>query len=342
MAKGNNQKLKLLYLTKIFMEKTDDSHALTLAEITAQLNAYEVTADRKTLYLDFEELKRYGLDIVSEQCGKTVVYYLASRQFELAELKLLVDSVQSAKFITEKKSNLLIKKLESLVSEHEAKQLHRQVITAGRVKTMNESILINVDSIHAAINDNKQITFQYFQWTPAKERELRHDGQRYVISPWHLVWDAENYYMIGYDSYSEMIKHFRVDKMLRISSTDEKREGQKKMKELNIAAYSRSLFGMLGGESKHVTLECHNSMAGIIIDRFGKDTPMMKKDDEHFMAHVDVIPSDQFLGWIIGLGGGVKITHPTTVVERIEEVLTKQLLAYQSKSSLEGKSENDF
>ena len=277
MAKGNNQKLKLLYLTKIFMEKTDESHALTLAEITAQLNAYEVTADRKTLYLDFEELKRYGLDIVSEQCGKTVVYHLASRQFELAELKLLVDSVQSAKFITEKKSNSLIKKLESLVSEHEAKQLHRQVITAGRVKTMNESILINVDSIHAAISDNKQITFQYFQWTPTKERELRHDGQRYVISPWHLVWDDENYYMIGYDSYSEMIKHFRVDKMLRISSTDDKREGQKKMKELNIAAYSRSLFGMLGGESKHVTLECHNNMAGVIIDRFGKDTLMTEE-----------------------------------------------------------------
>ncbi|WP_461811706.1 helix-turn-helix transcriptional regulator [Faecalimonas sp.] len=329
MAKGNNQKLKLLYLTKIFMEKTDESHALTLAEIRAHLNAYEVTADRKTLYLDFEELKKYGLDIISEQCGKTVVYHLASRQFELAELKLLVDSVQSAKFITEKKSNSLIKKLESLVSEHQAKQLHRQVITAGRVKTMNESILINVDSIHNAINENKQISFQYFQWTPEKERELRHNGRRYVISPWHLVWDNENYYMIGYDSYSEMIKHFRVDKMLRISSTDDKREGQKKMKELNIAAYSRSLFGMLGGESKRVTLECHNSMAGIIIDRFGKDTMILNKDDNHFIAHVDVIPSDQFLGWIIGLGDGVKITAPIAVVEHTKHLLLEQIKNYK-------------
>lgn len=329
MAKGNNQKLKLLYLTKIFMEKTDESHALTLAEIKAHLNAYEVTADRKTLYLDFEELKKYGLDIISEQCGKTVVYHLASRQFELAELKLLVDSVQSAKFITEKKSNSLIKKLESLVSEHQAKQLHRQVITAGRVKTMNESILINVDSIHNAINENKQISFQYFQWTPEKERELRHDGRRYVISPWYLVWDDENYYMIGYDSYSEMVKHFRVDKMLRISSTDDKREGQKKMKELNIAAYSRSLFGMLGGESKRVTLECHNSMAGVIIDRFGKDTVILKKDDDHFMAHIEVIPSDQFFGWIIGLGDGVKITAPIDVVEHTKHLLLEQIKNYK-------------
>lgn len=329
MAKGNNQKLKLLYLAKIFLEKTDENHALTLNEITAHLNTYEVNADRKTLYLDFEELKHYGLDIVSEQCGRTVVYRLASRDFELAELKLLVDSVQSAKFITEKKSNALIKKLESLVSEYEAKELHRQVITAGRVKTMNESILINVDSIHSAINQNKQISFQYFQWTPEKKRELRHDGQRYMISPWHLVWDAENYYMIGYDSNSEIIKHFRVDKMLQISLIDEKREGQKKMKELNIAAYSRSLFGMLGGTSTGVTLECHNQMAGVIIDRFGKDTMILRKDDDHFIAHVDVIPSNQFLGWIIGLGGGAKITEPAAVVEKAKELIKLQMDLYQ-------------
>jgi len=329
MAKGRNQKLKLLYLTKIFMEKTDESHALTLAEITSLLNGYEVTADRKTLYLDFEELKHYGLDIISEQRSKTVVYYLASRDFELAELKLLVDSVQSSKFITEKKSNSLIKKLESLVSEHESKQLHRQVITSGRVKTMNESILINVDSIHSAINNNRQISFQYFQWIPDKQRELRHDGQRYTISPWHLVWDNENYYMIGYDSDSEMIKHFRVDKMLRISSGNEKREGLKKMKEFNIATYSRTLFGMLGGESTRVTLQCLNSMAGVIIDRFGKDTVMLRHDDEHFIAYVEVVPSDQFLGWIIGLSSYVQIMEPSSVVKRIKDLLSKQMELYR-------------
>lgn len=329
MAKGRNQKLKLLYLTKIFMEKTDESHALTLAEITTILNGYEVTADRKTLYLDFEELKHYGLDIISEQRSKTVVYYLASRDFELAELKLLVDSVQSSKFITEKKSNSLIKKLESLVSEHESKQLHRQVITSGRVKTMNESILINVDSIHSAINNNRQISFQYFQWTPDKQRELRHDGQQYTISPWHLVWDNENYYMIGYDSDSEMIKHFRVDKMLRISSGNEKREGLKKMKEFNIATYSRTLFGMLGGESTRVTLQCLNSMAGVIIDRFGKDTVMLRHDDEHFIAYVEVVPSDQFLGWIIGLSSYVQIMEPSSVVKQIKDLLSKQMELYR-------------
>lgn len=328
MAKGNNQKLKLLYLTKIFMEKTDDTHALTLAEITSLLNDYEVTANRKTLYLDFEELKHYGLDIVSEQKGKTVVYHLASREFELAELKLLVDSVQAAKFITEKKSRFLIKKLVSLASEYEAKQLQRQVIIAGRVKTMNESILINVDRIHSAINNNHQIAFQYFQWTPTKERELRHEGQNYIISPWYLVWNDENYYMIGYDSDSEMIKHYRVDKMLKISETEEKREGQRKLKEMDIAAYSKRLFGMLGGNTECVTLECQNELAGVIIDRFGKDTFLAPKDEQHFIARMDVIPSNQFLGWIIGLGPGVRIVSPDSVVEKMKEMIRTQYKLY--------------
>jgi predicted DNA-binding transcriptional regulator YafY len=328
VAKGNNQKLKLLYLTKIFMEKTDDTHALTLAEITSLLNDYEVTANRKTLYLDFEELKHYGLDIVSEQKGKTVVYHLASREFELAELKLLVDSVQAAKFITEKKSRFLIKKLVSLASEYEAKQLQRQVIIAGRVKTMNESILINVDRIHSAINNNHQIAFQYFQWTPTKERELRHEGQNYTISPWYLVWNDENYYMIGYDSDSEMIKHYRVDKMLKISETEEKREGQRKLKEMDIAAYSKRLFGMLGGNTECVTLECQNELAGVIIDRFGKDTFLAPKDEQHFIARMDVIPSNQFLGWIIGLGPGVRIVSPDSVVEKMKEMIRTQYKLY--------------
>lgn len=330
MAKGNNQKLKLLYLAKIFLEKTDETHGLSLAQITQLLQENQVTADRKTLYLDFEELKRFGFDILKEQQGRSVVYHLASRRFELAELKLLVDSIQSAKFITEKKSRLLIKKLGSLISEYEAKQLQRQVIITGRVKNNNESILINVDSIHSAINENRQISFHYFQWTPEKQRHLRHQGKKYIVSPWHLVWDDEKYYMIGYDSESEMIKHYRVDKMLHISHLDEKRQGEKTMKTLNIAAYSRRLFGMLGGQSMKVTLECANEMAGVIIDHFGSDTFIIPKDNHCFTAHVDVVPSNQFIGWIIGLGKDVKIISPTSVVDKVKEIIKEQNELYLS------------
>lgn len=329
MAKKSHQKLKLLYLAKIFTERTDENHALTLAEIMSFLENNNISADRKTLYQDFEELKAFGLDIISEHQGKTVVYYLASRDFELAELKLLVDSVQAAKFITERKSHQLIKKLQTLASCHDAQQLQRQVLIAGRVKTMNESILINVDHIHTAINDNRQISFQYFQWTPTKKRALRHDGRIYVVSPWQLVWDDENYYLIAYDATSDMIKHYRVDKMLSIQATDNKREGACKFKGFDVATYSKRLFGMLGGEHTRVTLECTNDMSGILIDRFGQDIVMLKKDEAHFITKVDVVPSNQFLGWIIGLSTSVKIISPKGVVERLHLLIQEQHDLYQ-------------
>lgn len=328
MAAGQNQKLKLLYLSKIFHEQTDENHGLTMSEIISTLNAYEVNADRKTLYLDFEELRHFGLDIISEQSGKSVVYRLASRDFELPELKLLVDSVQSSKFITEKKSRELIKKLEALSSHYEAKELHRNVIIAGRVKTINEAIYYNVDKIHAAKGMDKQISFQYFQWTVDKKMELRHEGAIYTVSPWHLVWDDENYYMVAYDSVANKIKHYRVDKMLHIEISTKEREGKDALKELDVAAYSKQLFGMLSGDASRVTLECENSKAGIIIDRFGSDCMLMKKDADHFSVSVEVVPSDQFIGWIIGLGKGIKIIAPDEVVLKVKNIVNNLIETY--------------
>ncbi len=329
MAKGENQKLKLLYLKKIFMEETDDSHALSLQDIISRLNAYGISANRKTIYSDFEELRKYGIDIITEHEGNEWTYHIGEREFELAELKLLVDSVQSAKFITEKKSQSLIKKLENLVSRHDAKQLHRQVLISGRIKTMNESIYYNVDKIHTAINADSRIKFQYFQWNVKKEMILRHNGAWYDISPWALVWDDENYYMIGYDSSSNQIKHYRVDKMLKIAATDKPREGKEKMRSFDIPKYSRQLFGMYGGEEIRVSLEAANHMAGILIDRFGKDIRIIPKDNTSFTAYVSVAVSPQFLGWIISLGEDVRITGPDTVLDMMKEEtlrLTRQYL----------------
>ena len=319
MAKGNNQKLKLLYLAKIFSEKTDEEHGLSAQEIISLLHGYDVNADRKTLYLDFEELRHFGMDIKSEQDGRNVLYKLVSRNFELPELKLLVDSVQSAKFITERKSNALIKKLESLVSSYDARKLHREVIISGRVKTMNESVYNSVDAIHAAIGDDCQIRFQYFQWNVKKEMELRHDGAWYCISPGALLWDDEYYYLVGYDSDAGIMKHYRVDKMLHISSTSKKREGKDIFKKMDIPKYTKSLFGMYGGEELEVTLQCTNDMAAPIIDRFGKDIRIIQDDEEHFHTRVTVSASPQFLGWIFSLGKGVKITAPESMVEAMRE-----------------------
>lgn len=329
MARGTNQKLKLLYLMQIMLEKTDDEHGLRLRDIMDELAHYDITAERKSLYADFEALRVYGIDINTIQKDRSVYYYVGSRKFELPELKLLVDAVQSSQFITEKKSRQLIKKLESYVSKYEAKNLHRQVYVQGRIKTMNESIYYNVDKIHQAIGQNRQIQFQYYQWNVDKEMELRHNGAFYYISPWELVWDDERYYLVGFDSNVGKIKHFRVDKMRKISLCDEKREGKDVFEKINMAMYSQKRFGMFDGKEQTVKLEGKNSLAGVFIDRFGRDISMYKKDNEHFVVSMDVAVSDPFFGWVMALGDGVKILEPESVVKQLKEKMNLMLKLYE-------------
>lgn len=329
MAKSSNQKLKLIYLMKILLERTDETHGITMPEIIEALAAYDISAERKSLYSDIENLRLYGLDIIGTQEDRTYFYHIGSRQFELAELKLLVDSVQSAKFITAKKSNELIKKIEGLASKYEASQLHRQVFVSGRVKTMNESIYYNVDRIHNAIAENSRINFQYFQWNVDKKMELRHDGAVYEVSPWSLSWDDENYYLIAYDSAEGIIKHFRVDKMLHIKSNGKEREGKQAFKSFDMAAYARKMFGMYGGKEERVRMECDNAFAGVMIDRFGKDVSMIRLDDKRFVINVDVAVSRQFLAWVIGLGEGVTLTGPDSVVEMMQAEIDRLVNQYR-------------
>lgn len=329
--RGEHQKLKLLYLAQLFTEETDAEHALSMAEIIDKLAACGVNADRKTLYLDFRELRDFGMEIEDVKAGRNTLYRLASRRFELPELKLLVDSVQSAKFITDKKSKELIAKLESLVSRHEAKQLQRQVIISDRIKSMNTSVYYNVDAIHEAINAGCQIRFQYFQWNLKKEMELRRGGAWYQISPWALVWDSEYYYLVAYEAESDTIKHYRVDKMKRLSVVDAPRQGLGRFRQFNTARYSKSLFGMNGGEETVVTLEATNEKVGILIDRFGKEIPIMPIDDAHFRCHVTVAVSRLFLGWIMGLGGDVRIVAPQAVVDRMTSEVQRLAAQYKKE-----------
>lgn len=314
---------------QILLEKTDEEHAMSMADILSSLKAYDISAERKSIYNDIECLRTYGIDIIGEQKDKAYGYYVASRQFELAELKLLVDTIQSAKFITAKKSNELIKKIESFASKYEASQLQRQVFVSGRIKTMNESIYYNVDALHSAIAANKQIRFQYFQWNVKKEMELRKGGAYYQVSPWALSWDNENYYLVAYDSQEEKIKHYRVDKMLKISQTGEAREGQKSFKRFDTAIYAKKMFSMYGGEYETVKIECENNLAGAIIDRFGKDVSMRKIDEEHFAVNVNVAVSNQFLHWVMALGTGAKIVGPTHVVEAAKEEINRLAEQYE-------------
>jgi len=329
MPKGTNQKLKLYYLMKIMQEKTDDEHSLTMPQIMQELAAYEVSAERKSIYSDFAEMEKLGVEVIGEQVGRDYLYHVGTRQFELAELKLLIDAIQSSKFITEKKSNQLIAKIKGFASEYEGKKLDRQVFVHGRIKTMNESIYYSVDDIHTAINQNKKITFQYFKWTIKKELVPMHYGDYFTVSPWALTWDDENYYLVAFDDLSKTIKHYRVDKMMHIQVLDEPREGKDLFTSFDMALYAKQNFGMYNGNLEKVSIEFPNRKCGIFIDRFGKDITLIPVDEEHVRLNIDVAISPQFFGWIFSLGNDVKIVGPDNVKAQVKEAAELFLKNYE-------------
>ena len=289
-----------------------------MSQIISFLEAQGISAERKSIYSDFEALRYFGLDIVQSENGRFTGYYVASRNFELPELKLLVDSVQSSKFITHKKTATLIKKIEQMASIHEAQLLNRQVFVANRIKTMNESIYYNVDEIHNGISQNKKIRFKYFEYTVSKERQYRRDGDFYIVSPFAMTWDDENYYLVAFDSGAGMIKHYRVDKMEKISIIDEDRDGLDAYKALDMAVYAKKTFGMFTGEEENVSLRFENHLVGAVMDRLGRDTFIVPDGPDHFTVKTDVIVSPQFFAWVLGFGGSAQITGPGPVLDQLK------------------------
>lgn len=318
MAKSANQKLKLLYIARLLMRKSDENHLISTAQIIEELSHYGISAERKSIYDDIEALIYFGLDIIQVK-GRQGGYYLGERDFELPELKLLVDSVQSSKFITQDKTYDLIRKIENLASVYDGQLLQRQVYIQNRVKSMNESVYYAVDAISDAITQNKQITFKYFEFNIKKERVYKHNGQLYKVSPFALVWDNENYYMIAWDSAAEKIKHYRVDKMYGVSMTAEKREGAEAFEKTDMSAYTKSVFGMFGGKEEKVRLRFTNRLAGVVIDRFGRDTMIIKDGDEHFTISVNVVISQLFLAWVFGFGADAEILSPESAREEMKK-----------------------
>lgn len=329
MPRGSNQKFKFTYLMKIMAEKTDDEHSLTMPQILEELEKYEVSAERKSIYEDFKDMSNFGIEVIKEQKGRETFYHIAGREFELAEVKLLIDAVQSAKFITQKKSKSLISKVKNFVSEHQAKQLQRQIVINDRVKTMNESVYYNVDDIHTAINQNRKIKFKYYKWDIDKKLVERHGGSYFVVSPWALLWDDENYYMIAFDDWDNKIKHYRVDKMMYIEVGNDERAGKEEFKNFDMAKYSKATFGMYHGEKTKVCIKFANHMCGVFIDRFGKDTLFRKIDENHSELIVDINVSPQFFGWIFSLGNDVEIVSPREVVNELREYTKKFIMKYE-------------
>ena len=335
MARSEKQKLKILYVLKLFMENTDDMHAITANEIIEKLKLYGIEAERKSIYNDIASLNEFGFEIENINVGNKSGYHILSRPFELPELKLLIDTVQASKFISEKKTNELIKKLEGFASRYEAGQLQRQVYVHGRVKASNEQTYYNVDKIHVAINGNKQISFKYYEWTLDRELKERKNGELYVISPWALTWNNDNYYLIGYEGITERIKHYRVDKMKNISVLEQIREGRSEFEDFDIASFTKETFSMFGGENQTVKLRCANNMIGVIIDRFGQDIIAIKNGANYFTVNVDVTVSSQFFAWVFGLQGAVKIVAPEIVVNQMKEAVNNIAVQYSEEQQFE-------
>lgn len=320
-------KLRTLYIMKMLLEKTDEKYTMSAADIDKALRDYGMSADRKTVYNDIETLREFGMDILQAK-GTNGGYYIGGREFELPELKLLVDAVQASKFISRRKSEELIRKLEGLASGHEARQLQRNVFIYNRPKTGNETIYYNVDQIHTAILENRQIQYQYAEWTVKKELKPKKKGALYTVSPWSLTWDDANYYLIAYDEEADCMKHYRVDKMQGTCVTERDRIGRERFQDFDLVEFSKKTFSMYGGHDEEVTLQCGNELIGVILDRFGTDVMVMPADDGQFRVRVLVAVSPQFFGWATGIGSRLRIAGPEKVREEYREYLQGILQEY--------------
>ncbi len=327
MPRASNQKLKLIYLLRFLERESDENHPLRIQDMQAELRRFDITAERKSLYSDIEALREAGCEIIQERGG----YYLASRPFELAELKLLVDSVQASRFITRKKSGELIEKLEGLTSVGEARQLQRQVYVLNRVKTMNESIYYNVDGIHTAIAEGRQIRFRYFDYDMDKTKVYRRDGADYQVSPFALTWAEENYYLVAFDALSRQLRHYRVDRMSDLRETEKPVEGEESFRAEDIARYTTRVFGMFRGEERELRLRFHRHLAGAVLDRFGRELILVPDGKEHFTCTVTVAVSPQFYGWLCGFGSEAALVAPKEEAETFRAYLNEILSAAPSQ-----------
>ena len=311
----NNAKLRPLYLAKILYELTDEEHCLSTNQLIDILQEkYGITSYRTTIASDIELLKQYGMDIQSVK-SQSIMYNMVSREFDLPELKLLIDAVASSKFITEKKSKELVGKLSKLASNIQADELKRNVIPEGRIKSGNENIYYIVDTVNTAINNKKQISFQYFSFNVRKQKKAKHNGEMYIFSPYYLIWNGDYYYAVGCSEKHNGIGSFRLDRIIKTPTILEK-EAIKMPTDFNINKYINTSFRMYNSKTESVELICDNSVMDAIIDRFGEDVQTYANDMQTFRAMVDVSVNHVFFGWVFGFAGKVKIKSPKEVKDQ--------------------------
>ena len=318
----NTAKLRPFYIAKILHERTDEEHTLSTTQIIEILESeYGISSHRQTIKTDIEMLRQFGFEI--EEIKSTQNRYnMFARTFDTPELKLLIDAVESSKFITSSKSRELVEKISSLTSEHVAAALKRNVSCEGRIKPGNEKVYIILDTINDAINKNKKISFQYFQYNVKKEKKLKHNGKPYVITPLHLVWNGDCYYMVGVYDYQQRLGSFRVDRIAKQPLILDE-DGTPAPEDFNIDQYINTTFRMYNSEHEEVELICDNDVMDAIIDRFGEDVTTYANDMTSFRSVVNIAISHVFYSWVFGFGGKVRIKGPENIKAEYEEMLHK-------------------
>ena len=325
MPKSDNQKLKIFYILDYLKQYSHQDHPVRAAELISMLERqHNISCDRKTVYSDITALQDYGLDIVSVP-GKNGGYYIASRNFELPELKLLIDAVLSSKFLTEKKSRELIEKLCRECSVHDALLMRRDMLVSGRVKSMNETIYYNVDAIQEAIGQNKQITFRYFDWGIDGKRRYRE--KNYEASPYGLCQDNENCYLLAH-SPRHGVTSYRVDRMTDIRLTDQSRTPCPELTGKALTEHAKRLFQMYAGDATTVKLRFHRELTNVVMDRFGRDTMLIPDGEDHFVFTVQVAVSPMFLSWVIGFGKKARILYPQSVIDACKTMCAEAMEQY--------------
>ncbi len=324
MPRSYDQKLKILYIMDYLQKNSHEEHPVRASELIDMHNHKEISCDRKTIYSDIATLQQFGMDIISVP-GKNGGYYVATRHFQLPELKLLIDAVQSSRYLTEAKSRELIEKLCDQVGEHEASLLKRNVFVSGRVKSMNETIYYNVNDIQDAISQNCQITFRYFDWGMDGKRHYRE--KQYLASPYGLCQDNENCYLLAY-SERHGITSYRIDRMTGIELTNQRRTPCPQLTGKAFTEHANKLFQMFAGDARDVKLRFHKTLINVVIDRFGKDTMLIPDGEDHFNFTVRVAVSPMFLSWVIGFGDKAQILYPQSVIEECKQLCLQATSRY--------------
>lgn len=327
MPKSANQKLKMFYTLKMLWEETDEEHTLTVNQIINRLAQIGIQAERKSVYDDMETMQEFGYDIICLR-RRSNEYFLASRDFQLPELKLLVDAVVASKFITRNKSMELIRKLERCTNRYYGKELQRQVLVSNRIKNMNETIYYTVDKLHTAINKKQQVAFNYWDWTLEKKEKVKHEEYKSVVTPYALCWDNENYYLVTYSSKHGKFINYRVDKMKSVELLEDQGDFAGIEAIENITAENH-YFGLFVGKTERITIYFKNFLIGAVIDRFGKDLVISKSNKNGFTITVKMVVSPSFIAWMLGFGDNAKVVSPKSVIKQITAKAEEVIKSYK-------------